>query len=508
MSESFLRKKKTASDTVVMEAKGINKVFPGVKALTDVDIKIHKGEVVALLGENGAGKSTLIKILSGVYQAESGIIQMHGTEVKFATPLDAKQAGIGVVHQELNYVSAVSIAENIFMGNIPRKYGLVDYRTMYQEATRIMKLVGLELAPQKPIGSCSVAQKQLIEIAKNMSNNIQVLILDEPTSSLNDLETEYLFRLIEKAAENGISIFYISHKLDELFKIADRVVVLRDGCVTGEVLIENATKQELIARMVGRDLSDMYPKEKVDIGDEVISVKNLRTENLNDISFWAKAGEIFGIYGLMGSGHQNIGAALFGYEPMLEGSISVRGTEVKITTPIEAINCGLTYVPAERKVEGLVLNQTVATNTMSTYYSKQKKWLVNRKREQTVSEKWVKAMATKTPSVNTQVEYLSGGNQQKVVLSKWLELNPDVLILNEPTRGIDVGAKAEIYRILNKLCKEGKCIIMITSEMPELLAMSDRIMVMFEGKVTGTFSAEEASQELIVKCAIGGLENE
>ncbi len=504
MGETFLRKTATASDEVVMEAIRISKEFPGVKALSDVDITIHRGEVVALLGENGAGKSTLIKVMSGVYQADGGNIRLRGKEVRFDTPMEARMAGIGVIHQELNYVPSVSVAENIFMGNMPKKYGFLDYKTMYQRAEEILKLVGLELDPRIPIGSLSVAQKQLIEIAKVMSNQVQVLIMDEPTSSLNDVEIEYLFRLIQKAAGEGVSIFYISHKLEELFKIADRVVVLRDGCVTGEVAIEDATRQGLIARMVGRDLSDMYPKEKVQAGEEVISVKNLCTANLKNLSFSARAGEIFGIYGLMGSGHQNVGAALFGQEPLLGGSVFVKGKEVKIRMPMDAIGCGIAYVPAERKAEGLVLNQSVAVNTMSAYYSRHRKHLISRKKDREISNKWIEALATKTPSVDTPAESLSGGNQQKVVLAKWLELSPDVLILNEPTRGIDVGAKAEIYRILNELCREGKCIIMITSEMPELLAMSDRIMILFEGKVTGTLTAEEASQEMIVQCAIGG----
>lgn len=487
-----------------MEAVGIHKEFPGVKALTDVNITIQEGEVVALLGENGAGKSTLIKVLSGIYQAEQGELYLNGEKVHFKTPMDAKAAGIGVIHQELNYVPSVSVAENIFMGNMPRKRGFLDYKTMYRKSEEILQLVGLELNPRQAIGDCSVAQKQLIEIAKVMAENVQVLIMDEPTSSLNDVETKYLFQLIRTATQKGVSILYISHKLDELFEIADRVVVLRDGCVTGEISMKNATRQELISRMVGRDLSDMYPKEKVEIGEDVIRVDGLETANLHEISFSARAGEIFGIYGLMGSGHQNIGPALFGYEPVKKGKVWVKGKEVRIAAPSDAIDCGIAYVPAERKAEGLVLNQTVAVNTMSAYYSKNKRHFVNKKRDREVSGKWIRALATKTPSVDTQVENLSGGNQQKVVLAKWLELSPDILIMNEPTRGIDVGAKAEIYHILNELCKEGKCIIMITSEMPELLAMSDRIMIMSEGKVTGMISAEEATQEMIVQCAIGG----
>lgn len=489
---------------VVMEAVGICKEFPGVKALTDVSIQIRKGEVVALLGENGAGKSTLIKVLSGVYQADSGHIRMHGQEVHFDTPMAAQKAGVGVIHQELNYVPSVSVAENIFMGCMPKKHGFLDYKTMYRRASEILQLVGLDLDPKCAIGSCSVAQKQLIEIAKVISRNVQVLIMDEPTSSLNDVETEYLFQLIDRAAASGVSIFYISHKLDELFRVANRVVILRDGCVTGEVAIEAATKQGLIAKMVGRDLADMYPKTASEIGDNVIQVEHLHTANLHDISFSARTGEIFGIYGLMGSGHQNIGPALFGYEQIKSGSIAMHGKPVKIDAPIDAMNCGIAYVPAERKTEGLVLNQSVAVNTMSAYYARHHKHLVHHQKDREVSQRWISALATKTPSVDTKVESLSGGNQQKVILAKWLELSPDVLILNEPTRGIDVGAKVEIYHILNDLCKKGKCIIMITSEMPELLAMSDRIMVMFEGRTTGMLSAEEADQETVMKYAIGG----
>ena len=310
-----------------MEAHGINKSFPGVKALSNVDITIHKGEVVALLGENGAGKSTLIKVLSGVYQPDSGIIRMGGRDVRFEVPLQARQAGIGVIHQELNYVPTVSIAENIFMGNIPKKHGVVDYKTMYRRSAEIMKLVGLELDPKMQIGSCSVAQKQLIELAKVISDDVKVLIMDEPTSALNDVETEHLFQFIHKAASEGVSIFYISHKLDELFEVADRVVVVRDGCVTGELMIRDATRQMLISRMVGRDLTDMYPKQSAKIGDTILEVSHLQTDVLHDVSFSAKRGEIFGIYGLMGSGHQQIGSAIFGQDLLLGGTVCLKGLQ-------------------------------------------------------------------------------------------------------------------------------------------------------------------------------------
>lgn len=504
MAEVYTKDSHYKSDKVVLEAIGINKSFPGVKALSDVDIKIHEGEVVAILGENGAGKSTLIKILSGVYQPDSGRIELNGKKVSFSVPMEAKQAGIGVIHQELNYVPSVSIAENIFMGNMPKKRGRVDYKTMYHRSVEIMKEVGLKLNPKMQIGKCSVAEKQLIEIAKIISNDVKILIMDEPTSALNESETENLFNLIHKAASKGVSIFYISHKLDEIFEVADRVVVLRDGYKTGEFDIKDATKQKLISYMVGRDLSDMYPKEKTEAGDEILKVENLHTDTLKGVSFTAKRGEILGIYGLMGSGHQSIGPALFGQDDIHLGTIYINNEPVEIKTPMDAITKSIAYVPAERKTEGLILNQSVAVNTMVAHYSRAKKIFVDKKKDNEVTNKWIGLLSTKTPSAQTIVESLSGGNQQKVVLAKWLELSPDILILNEPTRGIDVGAKAEIYKILNNLCKNNKCIIIITSEMPELLAMSDKIMVMHEGKVSGFLNAEEADQEKVIQYAIGG----
>lgn len=504
MTKVYSRSDRHVADEIVMEASGINKSFPGVKALSDVSITIRKGEVVALLGENGAGKSTLIKVLSGVYQPDSGTIKLNGKEVKFDLPMQARDAGIGVIHQELNYVPSVSIAENIFMGNIPKKYGMVDYKTMYKRSKEIMKQVGLDLDPKMSMGECSVAQKQLIELAKVVSSDVKVLIMDEPTSALNDVETENLFQFIHKAASQGVSIFYISHKLDELFEVADRVVVVRDGCVTGEILIDTATKDMLISRMVGRKLNDMYPEKRKNIGEDIFTVQSLNTDDLKDISFSTKKGEIFGIYGLMGSGHQSIGSAIFGQDILHSGEITLHGKKLQIHNPMDAINAGIAYVPAERKTEGLVLNQSVAINTMAAYYSKEKPLLINAKKDREVADKWIANLSTKTPSCDTVVESLSGGNQQKVILAKWLELQPDVLILNEPTRGIDVGAKAEIYKILDNLVSEGKSVIIITSEMPELLGMADRIMIMFEGKIAAILDEKDADQETVVRYAIGG----
>lgn len=487
-----------------MEARNITKVFPGVKALDNISFDISEGEVVALLGENGAGKSTLIKVLSGIYQPDGGELFMFDDKISFDLPSEARKAGIGVIHQELNYVPTISVAENIFMADMPKKHGIIDYKTMYREASKILSVVGLDIDPKMTIGDCSVAQKQLIEIAKVMSYNVKLMIMDEPTSALNEHETQYLFKCIHEAADKGIAVIYISHKLDELFEVSDRVVVIRDGTVTGQVVTKETTREQLIAMMVGRKLDDMYPKEQIELGDVVFEVEHLKTPTLHDISFSAKRGEIFGIYGLMGSGHEDIGAAVFGQTILSGGVIKVKGKDIHLKSPTDAIESGIGYVPAERKTEGLVLNQSVAVNTMAAYYSKGDKFFVDKTLDKQVAKKWIKEIGIKTPTEETIVESLSGGNQQKVVLAKWLELHPDVLILNEPTRGIDVGAKAEIYKIIDNLCAERKCVIIITSEMPELLAMSDRIMVMFEGKVSGFLDRAQATQEEVVRLAIGG----
>jgi ABC-type sugar transport system ATPase subunit len=490
---------------IILKAEGISKSFPGVKALSNVDFDVKRGEVVALLGENGAGKSTLIKVLSGVYQPDEGFIELEGKRCFFNLPMEAKIAGIGVVHQELNYVATISVAENVYMGNIPKKGLFVDQQKLESGAKEIMGRIGLELDPRMLVSNCTVAQKQLIEIAKVMADNIKVLILDEPTSSLNDVEIENMFHLVEYIAGKGVSVIYISHKLDELFRVADRVVVLRDGFVTGQADMRAATKEKLISMMVGRDLSVMYPKRETAMGEAALEVLGLSSDVFRDVNFSAHKGTIFGIYGLLGSGHLEIGPTVFGQLNYAGGEIKINGQKTHIKNPLDAMKAGIAYVPAERKTEGLVLNASVTNNIMMSYYSfHHKEKRINKKREMETAHKWIENLTIKTPSQNTRTESLSGGNQQKVVLARWLELEPDILILNEPTRGIDVGTKAEIYRILEDLCDLGKCVIMITSEMPELLNMSDEIMVMYEGRVMGIMKAKEASQEKVLQWAIGG----
>lgn len=490
-------------DNVVLRAIGISKSFPGVKALSNVDFDVCRGEVVALLGENGAGKSTLIKIMSGVYQCDEGTIELNGKEVHFDLPSQATAAGIGIIHQELNYVGPVSIAENIYMKNIPHKGFAIDYKRMYEGAREIISKVGLDVDPRTLASQCTVAQKQLLEIAKVLSQNIKVLIMDEPTSALNDVETQQLFRLIKQAAASGIAVIYISHRMDEIFQISDRVVVLRDGCVIGQVKTAETNKNKLIAMMVGRDVSDMYKRERFELGELALEIKGLTGGMLKDISLKAYRGQILGIYGLMGSGHDEIGPLIFGQTETKAGEIYVFGNRVKIRDPYDSLKLGIGYVPAERKTEGVVLSASVLENIVIPYYQKKKGFRINRKNEERITQKWISNIHIKTPHAKTQIDSLSGGNQQKVVLAKWLELEPDILLLCEPTRGIDVGAKSEIFEILENLCRIGKCVIMVTSEMVELLSMSDEIVVLHNGQISGTLNAKNATQENVLRYAIG-----
>lgn len=488
----------------VLEAKNITKVFPGVKALSNVDIEVRSGEVLALLGENGAGKSTLIKILSGVYSLDGGEILLKGESVSFNNPGEATDAGIGIIHQELNNVETVSVAENLFMGNIPKKGIRIDYPRMYSEAYEMLKQIGVEdIDPKVNMGTCSVAQKQLIEIAKVLSNDIDILIMDEPTSALNDTETEHLLNFVHNAANNNIGVIYITHLLDEIFEIADRVMVLRDGVNVGELDIKDASKEKFISLMAGRTFEDLNFRKSNVIGDVILDVESLTSDKIKDISFHAKKGEVLGIYGLMGSGHQDIGPAIFGQDIVRQGTVKINDEIIDFSTPNKAISNGIAYIPAERKTEGLILGSSVELNISAALYNLKKEKLVNPQRDNKVARKWIEKFGIKTPSPKIKIDSLSGGNQQKVILSKWLELNPKVLILNEPTRGIDVSSKAEIYKILDELCSLGLSIVMVTSEMEELLTMADRVMVMNDGKISAELEGESITQQNIIRLAMG-----
>ena len=490
---------------LILKAENISKSFPGVVALNDISFDLYGGEVFALLGENGAGKSTFIKILSGIYQPDSGLMFMHGEQIKFPTPRSSFDAGVCVVHQELNYISELSIAENIMMSSHPTtKLGFVDWAEMNRDSIDVMNRIGLNIDPKMKISQCTVAQKQQIEIAKALYWNAKVLILDEPTSALNNVETENLMKYLETVRQRGVAIVYITHKLEEVFIIGDRVGVLRDGEHVKTLDVKDTTKDELISLMVGRTLDAMYPKQNNTFGDVVMKVENLSNKDLKDISFEIRQGEIFGVYGLMGSGHSELGEMLFGVRPATSGTIVIDDKEVKIKKPSDSLEYGLAYVPSERKTEGLVLMQSVLQNIVSVYYQKMKKFFLKLSKEQDMSEKWIERIRIKTPSYNTLASSLSGGNQQKVVLAKWLEVNPKVLIMNEPTRGIDVGSKAEIYQLLDEFCSQGISVIMITSEMAELLTMSDKVLVMCDGKISSKLLREELSQVKVITAAIGG----
>ena len=493
--------------TALFSAKGITKRFPGVTALDDVSFDLYAGEVFGLVGENGAGKSTFIRVLSGIYQTDAGSLEMNGQTIVFQTPREAFEHGISVVHQELSYVPELTIAENIMLSKYPMKHKnfMIDWKTLYRQADEALARIDIQLDSRLPIKKCSTAQKQLVEIAKAVYWKSRIVILDEPTSALNTAEIDKMLAYIRKLAkEHNLCIVYITHKLDEIFQCADRVAVLRDGKHVVTLDVQETDKKELSYHMVGRTLTDMYPKSNTDVGDIILEVRNLDNGECKDISFSLHKKEILGIYGMMGSGHIALGQMLFGDHPYHKGTLFIQGEKTEIKNPIDAIKNGFAYVPSERKTEGLILDQSVERNLVVVHYQKVHDLLVNQKYDTEAAQKWVDRIHIKAPSVNAMVENLSGGNQQKVVLAKWLDVKPSIFILVDPTRGIDVGSKAEIYELMDELCAQGMSVIMITSEMPELLAMSDRALVMCEGRIQKEFNRDAFRQEDIVCAAIGG----
>lgn len=485
----------------------IYKAFPGVVAVNKVDLDVKHGEVLALIGENGAGKSTLMKILSGAYHADSGKVYLDGQEISGYTPKQAISYGISVIYQELNYINYMSVAENILLGEMPRRKGLpfaVDKKAMYARSLEIQKQVGIDyIDPSTPLAKLTVGEKQLVEISKAYARNIKILVMDEPTAALNDRECELLFKLIAKLRADGKAVIYISHKLNEILQVADRVLVMRDGQRVGEMPIAEATKDKMISMMVGRELSDMYPIHDRKTGEMLLEVENMSGSFLKNVSFNLRRGEIIGFYSLMGGGSDEIVRSLFGALPA-DKQIKVCGKEVHVNSTGDAMKCGMAYVPAERKSEGLVLMQSVKRNaTMLRLNDLQKGLCFDTRKENAIAEEWIEKLHVKTPSADTVVGTLSGGNQQKVVLAKWMMNQPDILILNEPTRGIDVGAKAEIYRLIEQFCNQGLGVIIVSSEMGEVMSVADRIYVVYNGEVRAEFSRDEASQEGIMQKAIG-----
>lgn len=483
----------------ILTLKNITKEFPGVKALDDVTINIERGTIHGLVGENGAGKSTLIKVLAGIYQPNKGEIILDGKPCRFNSPIEARRAGISVVHQEIKLAEPLSVAENMFLGNVQLKNGLVDWKGMRRRAREIVEDLGMDIDINAQVSSLTVAKKQIVEIMHAINNNSRILIMDEPSAVLTDRELEVMFRIVKQLRDKGITIIYISHRLDEIFGLCSNVSVLRDGRHIDTIPVASIDRQGLINMMVGREMGQEYPKEVGNVGVTILEVKNLSRGILQDISFEVKSGEVFGISGLVGAGRTELARAILGIDKPESGEVYVRGKKVHYRTFADAIRDGLGLIPEDRKLQGLVQIMSVKRNTT----------LVNMKRvlragvissslEEKLSKEYADKLHVVTPSMETEVQYLSGGNQQKVVIAKWLFQNSEILFLDEPTRGIDVGAKAEIYRLINRMAKEGKTIIMISSEMPELLGMCDRIMVMHEGHKMGELNAAEATQEKIM----------
>ncbi len=498
-------------NTFVLKACGIRKTFPGVIALDNVSFDLRRGEVHILLGENGAGKSTLMKILSGAYQKDSGQLLLDGQEIEIKNPKHAIELGIGIIYQELNLVPHLSAAENIFLGREPvRLPGLIDQKAMNQLARQLLTGLGVSIDPRRLVKELSIAEQQMVEIAKAISLDARILIMDEPTSALTEREITELFTRIRKLKADGVSIIYISHRMEELFEIGDRVTVLRDGAVVGTRNIADVTKPELIQMMVNRELTQQFPKIATPPGKEVLRVEGLnRTGVLTDINFSLYEGEVLGIAGLLGSGRTELARAIFGLDKPDAGSIHVKGKLQKITSPRQAINLGFGFLTEDRKTQGLVLPLSVQENICLPSVERfSRLGIVSGSQEAEAAAQYQKDLRIKTPSLGQRVINLSGGNQQKVVLSKWLCSRGDILIFDEPTRGIDVGSKAEIYQLMNQLAESGAAIIMISSDLPEVLGMSDRILVMHQGLINGEFSAAEATQEKILHCALGEKPNE
>jgi len=495
---------------VILTMKGIDKSFPGVHALDHVDLEVRKGEVHALMGENGAGKSTLMKVLTGIYSKDSGTITYEGREVEFNSPREAQNAGIVIVHQELNMMNHLTVAQNIFIGREFMKGKLIDDAKMNEEARKLFRQLGIDINPAEKMGNLTVGKQQMCEIAKAISHEAKVIIFDEPSAALTEAEIEELFKIIRDLRSKQLGIVYISHRMDEIKVITDRVTVMRDGAYVGTLITDECTKEDIINMMVGRVIYE-DPKSHSMVAPDAPVV--LKVEHLNagrmvrDVSFELHQGEILGFSGLMGAGRTETARALFGADPKQSGDIYVHGKKVEINSPEDAVKLGIGYLSEDRKRYGVVVRRSIAENTtMACLENYMNGLLINKGAEKKAAQDYVDQLATKTPSVDQLVVNLSGGNQQKVVIAKWLCKNCDILIFDEPTRGIDVGAKNEIYKLMNKLAAEGKSIIMISSEMTEILRMSDRIVVMCEGEKTGEVMIEEATQEIIMDKATRNIQ--
>ena len=495
----------------ILELTNISKRFPGVQALQNVRFDVLPGEVHALIGENGAGKSTLIKIISGVYKPDEGTLRLDGQErPPFSNPREAQAAGIATIYQELSLYPELSAAENIFMGHAPRtRLGAVDWGRMRREARELLASLEIhDLDVNRKIGTLSVGNRQRIEIAKALSLNARILVMDEPTAALTEADVEQLFRIVRLLQERGVAIIYISHRLQEIFTLADRVTVLRDGEYVATRRVADTSESELISMMVGRTVDDLFPKLPAEIGEPLLEVRDLwRRPYTLGVNLTVRAGEIVGLAGLIGSGRSELAQTIFGITPAQSGQILIEGKPVRIRHPGDAMRLGIAYVPEERGSQGLIRQMSIRQNiSLAVLRALTRGPFIDRQGERSLAERMIDTLNIRAYSTNQIVNKLSGGNQQKVVVGKWLASQPRILIMDEPTRGIDVGAKAEVHRLMSQLAQQGMAILMISSEMPEILGMSDRVVVMREGRVVGEFSREEATQEKVAT-AMMSVEN-
>ncbi|MEZ0266086.1 MAG: sugar ABC transporter ATP-binding protein [Phycisphaerae bacterium] len=491
----------------MLEVRNVSKSFPGVRALRDVSVRLNAGECLAVIGENGAGKSTLMKILAGVQRPDSGEVRVDGQAVEIGSVKDALRLGIALIHQELNLADNLDIGANIFLGREPRRLGLVDRRTIWARSEVLLRRVGLDASPRTLVSRLTIGRQQMVEIAKALSVDARVLIMDEPTSSLTQHETDQLYRVVKDLRAKGMGIVYISHRLGEVKELADRVVVLRDGQFAGELAREQVSHEAMVKLMVGRDLSQFYVKTAHAPGRPVLEVDRLRTaaHPTKELSFALRAGEVVGVAGLVGAGRTEMLETLFGVTPAVGGTVRVDGADVTPRTPRQAIRAGVALVPEDRKQQGLVLEMSVRENASLPSLGRQARGgaVLNFAAERRTSADVVTRLGVKTPSDRQAVQFLSGGNQQKVVIGKWLAMSPKVLLLDEPTRGVDVGAKREIYKLMEQLAGTGVAVLFVSSDMEEVLGMSDRALVMHEGRITGELSRDELSEEAIMTLATG-----
>jgi len=486
---------------IILSVQNVNKTFPGVKALTDASIEVRKGTVHAVVGENGAGKSTLMKILSGVHKRDSGTIIFDGKEMGDVTPIQSIRKGLSIIYQEFNLVNTLTVGENIFLGRFSEKKGL---RNIHKEARAILDSIGSKISTTTWVENLSASEKQMVEICKALAFDSKLIIMDEPSSSLTADELKQLFQIIHDLRAKGIAIIYISHKLDEIKELCDVVTILRDGYVIDTKPIDEMSREEMISKMIGRDLDNEFPDRPHCVGETIMEVQALNTRKLKDISFELKKGEVLGLVGLVGSGRTEIVRAIYGADKAGELKICINGKPIKVRKPRDGKKNGIGLLPEDRKLEGLVLPFSVQSNiTMSSAEGNSRFGFINTGKDKDIAARQIKSLSVKTPSPNTKVKTLSGGNQQKCIMGRWFEIDPDILILDEPTRGIDVGTKYEIYLLIKRIAENGGSVIMISSELPEVLAMSNRVLTICEGHISGEFNPETDSAHAIMDAAIG-----